>query len=568
MKRMACVLALAAGTSLAGAVQPQSAMAEPNPTTVANGLQVNIISPGTVSEDSSITLNAKFNGGNIRLLELFIDGDRVAKQSLNTKDRFGALHFTLDANMLAVGDHEVVVKAYEADGTTATSSTHINVTASDANALVKFAWPKRNAEVQGVVPIRLKLDDSLLNPYVTYIVDNEFLAFRNFAPYTYNWDSSKVDNGIHTITIEVMDSKTLQPMQKLKMVINVKNQGGFTHVQETTPNIGASGHSGAAANHILGIAESVLPEMASHLLQETRLLHTDADLAKSPAMRLGGIPAELISGAVSINAKPSGANIGISKSNTGRNTSTNRLPDALSPNMSRYLTGSLNIAPLEPGRSVDPGTLLSNGAPISHIGAPTNHDTANPIASAHFAPGLSAILSDPAELTPTAVPGLSRQSPKMHRQGAIAMRPEMERGTSGIRTAVVSTVKPIGTKRAAGRKTFDVAFNNSPIFFDVPPRVENGIPLAPFRAIFEYTGGKVEWFNQSKVVRATNDEHEIEIHIGKKEAKVNNKPLLMDSIPYIDNGRTIVPLSFIKDAMNVKVKFDEATGHLLIESNK
>ena len=45
-------------------------------------------------------------------------------------------------------------------------------------------------------------------------------------------------------------------------------------------------------------------------------------------------------------------------------------------------------------------------------------------------------------------------------------------------------------------------------------------------------------------------------------------PLKMEATPYIDRGRTIVPLSFIRDSMDVKVTFDPATGHLLIESNK
>jgi hypothetical protein len=44
--------------------------------------------------------------------------------------------------------------------------------------------------------------------------------------------------------------------------------------------------------------------------------------------------------------------------------------------------------------------------------------------------------------------------------------------------------------------------------------------------------------------------------------------VLMERKPFLDSGRTIVPLTFIKDALDVKINFDEKTGRLLIESGK
>ena len=108
-------------------------------------------------------------------------------------------------------------------------------------------------------------------------------------------------------------------------------------------------------------------------------------------------------------------------------------------------------------------------------------------------------------------------------------------------------------------------FSRTAIKFDVAPRIENGLPLAPFRAIFEHTGGLVKWNNSDKIVRALDTDRNIEIRIGSKEAKVNSKPLMMEATPYLDHGRTIVPLSFIRDAMDLKVTFDPESGHLLIE---
>jgi hypothetical protein len=99
--------------------------------------------------------------------------------------------------------------------------------------------------------------------------------------------------------------------------------------------------------------------------------------------------------------------------------------------------------------------------------------------------------------------------------------------------------------------------------------VESGVKLAPFRQIFEHTGGKLYWFGgEAQTVRAVNDSREIEIKIGDKTAKVNNQSVGMEKSPYLLSGRTIVPLTFIRDSMDVKISFDEKTGKLLIESKK
>ena len=90
--------------------------------------------------------------------------------------------------------------------------------------------------------------------------------------------------------------------------------------------------------------------------------------------------------------------------------------------------------------------------------------------------------------------------------------------------------------------------------------------LAPFRQIFEHTGGRLYWFGSTaQTVRAVNESKEIEIKIGNANATVNSHTLKMDRKPFIDSGRTIVPLTFVRDALGVKINFDEKTGKLLIE---
>ncbi len=116
--------------------------------------------------------------------------------------------------------------------------------------------------------------------------------------------------------------------------------------------------------------------------------------------------------------------------------------------------------------------------------------------------------------------------------------------------------------------TYSISLNSAPVVFDVQPWVQDGVPLTPFRALFEQAGGKVDWENLSKAVSATGMGKDVYFKIGDKYAKVNKIDVSMEMAPFIERGRAIVPLDFVRDSLNVDVQFDPATGHVLITSKK
>ncbi len=113
---------------------------------------------------------------------------------------------------------------------------------------------------------------------------------------------------------------------------------------------------------------------------------------------------------------------------------------------------------------------------------------------------------------------------------------------------------------------FSVLLNNKLVNFDVAPRVDGGVPMSPFRHLIEKAGGKVRWENQTKSVFATANDRDIFLKIGQKTATINDAKVSLDLAPYIDGGRTIVPVSFFRDALSVNVEYDKATHHVLITS--
>ena len=137
------------------------------------------------------------------------------------------------------------------------------------------------------------------------------------------------------------------------------------------------------------------------------------------------------------------------------------------------------------------------------------------------------------------------------------------------RSILVASGLPDNTPVKCGMRvrvpgTFQVVLNDQRIAFDVPPRVENGMPLAPFRQIMEHAGGVVLWFPDTQTVRGTNEKTEVELKIGSRQAQVNQQNVTLDRAPFIDRGRTMVPVRFVEEALDLKAEYDAKNGAIYL----
>jgi hypothetical protein len=530
---MACALALAAGTGLALGATVRPALADPfmsEPTAfLAGNFQIALGATGAVSDDSAVSLEVRYHGGSVGSIELTIDGMQVKKRAINTRTSQGTIRFELDPGTLGEGDHLVTISATDRDGNNATTTTQLHVTAGDPSSLARLLFPKKNTLVQGIVPIEVKVDDSVRRPFVSFFVDHATgtapdFALVNFAPFTYNWDSTRAVNGPHTISIEVMDGDTQAIVKRFSVVVNVNNPGGLTNRQTTVRDLNV-----VTKPQITDAVRNAGKVAAPHAHFDSSGLEGSVDRSMRSTADLSGAMHEAIPDGGPILKTPKA---GIAR------------PD--------------------------------------HVVPPVNFSAA---VTRPTHPGVLGVFTNPHELFTLdrsgldTAPGLRTQL-RPRRVGNIAAMPE-DQIVAGGAAPVNAHSKPVVTARPVKHAqtalvgggalsvragAFDVAFDNTRIAFDVPPRVEHGLPLAPFRQIFEHTGGTVKWYGQSRTVRAYNSTREIEFKVGQKSAKVNNLPVKMDAKTYLDRGRAIVPLSFVRDAMNVSVQYDAATGHLRIES--
>ncbi len=104
-----------------------------------------------------------------------------------------------------------------------------------------------------------------------------------------------------------------------------------------------------------------------------------------------------------------------------------------------------------------------------------------------------------------------------------------------------------------------VILNGSQLQFEVEPRIENGRTLVPLRAIFEAMGANVEWNDSTRTVTARTSNTTVVLPIGSTSPTVNGQVWPLDVPAKIVNDRTLAPLRFVGEAFGGKVDWNEQT---------
>lgn len=109
----------------------------------------------------------------------------------------------------------------------------------------------------------------------------------------------------------------------------------------------------------------------------------------------------------------------------------------------------------------------------------------------------------------------------------------------------------------AGAADITVKLGGKPIEFDQPPVIEDGRTLVPVRKIFEALGAEVLWNEETRTVTANKDSKTVVLVIDSTEAKAGDEAITLDVPARIINGRTLVPVRFVADSFGVKVSWKE-----------
>ena len=99
-----------------------------------------------------------------------------------------------------------------------------------------------------------------------------------------------------------------------------------------------------------------------------------------------------------------------------------------------------------------------------------------------------------------------------------------------------------------------VVFGNA-VINDVAPVIVNGRTMLPIRFIAEALGATVDWNDAEKKVTIKSDDKEIVIYIGSDTAYINGVAEKLDVKAFIKDNRTYLPLRFISENLGADVQW-------------
>jgi len=609
----AALLAAALGLNLLG---PHRAFSAPRIAAPVDGdLGVTLLSPDPhtlLSGFKPVEISAFYQGtpGNqIVSVELFIDGAKAATKTLDVPETRGVVSFLVDSSQITPGTHKIVVRATAADqevkSTKGSFQFSPNIAPASGPAMtlpaapgstldeaptLRMVNPSTDGKVQGVVTLRVEAHDaSGKAPYVSLFVDKTFKTLRNFAPYEFEWDTTGYSNGVHTIEVYgYNDSPHVGHAKAIQLIVN--NPGGETQIR----------------HDLLDGVKSVKPLKSLKPLKALRPLKTLKSMrairAAAPQKALGRplplrrpdtlsageapqmaaiqpmrpsstreIVRELTRGAGSLHFGLPGFASNLSTPFVTPQTATPHAAPALpmaSPHASskmlatprtgfKALPGALPapIIPAATVRRVDPADAILAETPARRI--------ADRIARAPRLPGqrLAALHLPAADL---ASPFLIAPRVRTHTVAPVVKSAGSVKAMHPLRVHLPTSFGSL--LRSVGQKT--LMYNHTVVQMDRPLSAQDGVVFGPLRQIFEQGGGTLTWEARTGTVHAKSASRDILLTIGQPTALVNAKEVTLDGTPYLLTGRTMVPVSFVSEAMDADVQYDAATGHLLITSRK
>lgn len=113
-----------------------------------------------------------------------------------------------------------------------------------------------------------------------------------------------------------------------------------------------------------------------------------------------------------------------------------------------------------------------------------------------------------------------------------------------------------------------VQLDGKKIKFDQIPVIENGRTLVPLRGIFEAMGTAVDWNGATQTVTAVKGNTRITLTIDNPTALKNDEPITLDVPAKVVNGRTLVPVRFIADCFAIDVAWDGTNQIVKLTSSK
>lgn len=212
------------------------------------------------------------------------------------------------------------------------------------------------------------------------------------------------------------------------------------------------------------------------------------------------------------------------------------------------LASNNQVSDLRPVQSLKLKWLLVNGNRIQDLGPLRNHPTLEHLY-------LDDNLIQDIEVLDT-LPSLKTVS--------LANNPLNDHAEQLIAKLTEKGVNVQSHKKQTQPAGIQVILDAERVDFPMPPFIEEGVTMVPFRTLFEKLGLTVTWIGDSQTIIGEKEGTAIRMQIGQTSAEVNGKAVELAAAPSIVSGSTFVPLRFVAEAMDAKVEWIGANQTALI----
>lgn len=131
---------------------------------------------------------------------------------------------------------------------------------------------------------------------------------------------------------------------------------------------------------------------------------------------------------------------------------------------------------------------------------------------------------------------------------------------------VLTSTMSLATQQAFAKKPINIVVGGELLETDVNPVIVDGRTLVPLRAIFEALDAEVAWNAAEQTVTATKGDKVISLKIGSKDLKVNSEIKKLDVPAQIVDGRTMIPVRAISEALDAEVSWNEKSETVRIKT--
>jgi hypothetical protein len=112
-----------------------------------------------------------------------------------------------------------------------------------------------------------------------------------------------------------------------------------------------------------------------------------------------------------------------------------------------------------------------------------------------------------------------------------------------------------------------VVFQGDALNFSLPVINKDGRTFYPMRELLEAIGATVGWDSETRTASGTLGDKKAEFAIDSKIYKVNGESFEMDTMAFVESGRTYLPIRFACEGLGFSVRWDDATNSIIIDDS-